>query len=134
MTRRRRHGLAALAGALLVGTAAVAGITLSGASVATPRAVGEQELPTALAGHLAQLAKTAPGNQGMANEGPASAAEAAFLQRAYPADTISLAAAARAQAAFSSAKGRPFPKGKGKKGTWISVGPSQGALPEDPVP
>ena len=133
MTRRRRHGVAALAVALLVGTAAVAGITLSGTSVATPRAAGEQELPTALAGHLAQLAKTAPGNQGMAKEGPASAADAAFLQRAYPADAIPLAAANAARTAFSSAKGRPFPSGKGNKGTWVSVGPSQALYPKTPL-
>ena len=71
----------------------------------------------------------------MAEEGPASGAEAAFLERAYPAETIS----ARRQrplraAAFSASKGRPFPAGKGKKGTWVSVGPSQALYPVDAVP
>jgi hypothetical protein len=62
------------------------------------------ELPTALAGHLDKLRQTVPGNQGMSEEGPASAAEAEFLERAYPAGVISLPAAAAARAAFTNAK------------------------------
>jgi Arc-like DNA binding domain len=130
MTRRRRHGLAALAATLLVAIAAAAGITLSGTSVAQGPDVGEQEFPTALAGHLDKLRQTVPGNQGMAEDGPAGGAEAAFLQRAYPADTISLQAAAGAQSAFASAKGRA--SGKGAKGSWVSVGPSQALYPKTP--
>jgi hypothetical protein len=92
----------------------------------------EGEFPTALAGHLDKLRQAVPGNQGMAEEGPASGAEAAFLQRAYPAETITLQAAAAARASFSASKGRPFPSGKGKKGTWVSVGPSQALYPKTP--
>ncbi len=130
MSRRRRHGIAGLAVLVLVAAAAVAGITLSGSSVAKTAVVADGEFPTALGKHLEQLAQTIPGNEGMAEEGPASGAEAAFLQRAYPAETISLAQAAASRAAFASAKGRAFPRGKGAKGTWVSVGPSQALYPK----
>lgn len=131
MTRRRRHGLVALAAGLAVMAAAVFGIALSGSG--TTEARGEAELPMALGRHLDKLRETVPGNQGMAAEGPASGSEDAFLQRAYPDDVISLAEAAAARAAFSSAKGRPFPRGKGVKGSWVSVGPSQALYPKTPL-
>jgi hypothetical protein len=131
---RRRVRLAFAAFAVLVlaaATALVAGRLTTGS---TPQAVraGGGEGPTALARHLDQLRQAVPGHQGMANEGPASAAEAAFVQRAYPADTISLAQAAGARAAFSDANGRPFPKGKGRKGTWVTYGPSEALYPFTP--
>ena len=65
----------------------------------------------------------------MAEEGPSSAAEDEFLQRAYPADTISVEQMDAARAAFAAAKGRPFPTGKGRKGSWVSVGPSEALYP-----
>jgi len=65
----------------------------------------------------------------MAEEGPSSAAEDEFLQRAYPADTISVEQMDAARAAFTATKGRPFPTGKGRKGTWVTVGPSQALYP-----
>jgi hypothetical protein len=107
----------------------VAAVVRSGSSVAKGGDV-EPEFPTALGGHLEKLREAVPGNQGMAGEGPAGAAEAAFLQRAYPDDTISLAEVAGARAAFTASKGRPFPAGKGKKGTWVSVGPSRALYPD----
>jgi hypothetical protein len=112
-----------------VAAALVAGRMTMGASTQAVRADGA-EGPTALARHLDKLRQAVPGNQGMANEGPASAAEAAFVQRAYPDDTISLAEAAGARAAFEASKGRAFPRGKGKKGTWVSVGPSRALYPD----
>ena len=133
MTRRRRHGIAGIAVVVLLAAALVAGLTVSGSPVARTGPVAGDELPMALAGHLDKLRQAVPGNQGMAEEGPASGAEAAFLQRAYPANAISLSAAAGARAAFSSAKGRPFPSGKGAKGSWVSVGPSQALYPKEPV-
>ena len=121
--------------ALLVGTAAVAGITLSGTSVATPRAVGEQEFPTALAGHLAQLAKTAPGKPG---DGRTKGRRAPRRRRSssgrIPRTPSRWRPRPRAQAAFSSAKGRPFPSGKGKQGHVGLRRPEPGPLPEDTVP
>jgi hypothetical protein len=111
--------------------AAVAGMTLAGSDPAG-QARGEAEFPTALAGHLDKLRQAVPGDQGMAREGPASAAEAAFLQRAYPEDTITLAQAAGAQTAFAAAKGRQFAGGKGAKGSWVLVGPSHALYPKTP--
>ena len=80
---------------------------------------GEGEAyPPALSRHLEELSRLLPGNQGMAEEGPGSAAEAAFMARAYPADTISVAEMDRARTAFIKAKKRAFPRGKPKPGTW----------------
>ena len=132
MTRRQRHGLTALAITVLASAAVAMLMVASGASVAKGVSAGEGEFPGALAGHLDKLRQAVPGNQGMAQEGPASAADAAFLQRAYPSDTISLAQAAGAAAAFTATKGRPFPSGKGTKGTWVSVGPSRALYPDSP--
>jgi hypothetical protein len=57
-------------------------------------ASGEADLPTALGRHLEKLIEAIPSNQGLAEEGPASDAEAAHVQRAYPADVMSLETAA----------------------------------------
>ena len=70
---------------------------------------GESEaFPPALAGHLEELSKTLPGNQGMSLEGPGSAAEAAYLARAYPSDTISVAQM-DGQVSLHRVDRRPFP-------------------------
>ncbi len=90
---------------------------------------GEAEFPTALGKHIEELSKTIPGLGGEPEEGPNSAADYAFLQRAYPADTISVANMDAARSAFSNAQGRPFPAGKGRPGTWVSVGPSEALYP-----
>ena len=89
----------------------------------------EAEFPTALGRHIEKLKEAAPGNQGIAEEGPSSAAESAFLKRAFPADTISVAQASAARNAFAASMGRPFPRGKGRKGTWVTVGPSNALYP-----
>lgn len=87
-------------------------------------------MPTGLRTHLEQLHQAVPGNGGLAPEGPWSAAEAAFLERAYPADTITIAQVDQSKVAFTASQGRPFPKGKGKKGTWVTVGPSNALYPK----
>ena len=89
----------------------------------------EAEMPTALAKHLQELQKAIPGTGGEAGEGPGSAAEAAFMQRAYPADTISVQQMDAAREAYSNIQGRPFPKGKGRPDTWVTVGPSLALYP-----
>ena len=88
----------------------------------------EPEFPTALGKHLEELSKTIPGFD-ESNEGRVSAAEAEFMARAYPADTISVTNMDTARKAFLKASGRPFPKGKGRKGSWVTVGPSQAVYP-----
>jgi hypothetical protein len=131
MQRRtlRRWSIAAgvLASTMVVGFSA---LVLNGAAPAGPEV--EAEMPTALAAHLAELKKAAPGNGGMSSEGPGGAADAAFAQRAFPDGTISLAEAAGARAAFAATKGRAFPRGKGVKGSWVTVGPSRALYPDSP--
>ncbi|MDP9283728.1 MAG: exo-alpha-sialidase [Actinomycetota bacterium] len=103
--------------AMIVG---VAHLTKSNAG-----AVGKQEFPSALARHLDQL------GQGRAHDeqGPETAAEAEFMQRAYPNESISVEQAGAASAAFASTTGRAFPRGKGRPGTWVTVGPSEALYP-----
>jgi hypothetical protein len=93
---------------------------------------GERETPPALARHLETLQKTVQSAGGEAEDGRTSAAEAAFLQRAYPDDTISVQQMDAARAAFAGQKGRPFPTGKGRPGTWVTVGPSEALYPFTP--
>ena len=81
-TRRRF-----VAGSILLALALAAGITgvaLDPSSQAVP---ARGEGPPAL-----ERFKALPGNGGMAEEGPGGAADAEFRKRAYPADTISVAA------------------------------------------
>ena len=91
----------------------------------------EAEYPTALGRYLEKQREATPGS--IVEEGPASAAEAAFQERAYPAGAISVAQMNGAAAAFSSTKGRPFPAGKGRPGTWVSVGPNEALYPGTPL-
>jgi hypothetical protein len=90
---------------------------------------GGGDLPPAIERHLEKLREPVPGDEAMMPEGPGSAAESAFLERAYPAGTISVAQVDRSKAAFGAALARPFPTGKGKKGVWTSVGPSEALYP-----
>ena len=115
-----------LAIALLGGVTAA----LIGASVRAParEARGEGALPPALAAHLAQVGLALPGNGGEPGEGPAAADEAKLAELAYPAADIPLAQIEAERAAFAKAKGKGFPKGKGKPGTWVSVGPSKSGI------
>jgi len=91
--------------------------------------MAEPEYPTELGKYLEKQREAVPGPE----EGPASAAEVAFQQRAYPADTISVAQMNEAASAFEVTKGRPFPSGKGQPGTWVSVGPNQALYPGTPL-
>lgn len=99
-----------------------------GALRSDPESNGEVG-PTALGRHMEALKQTIPGNGGEPGEGPGSAAEAEFEALAYPDNTVSIAEMDAARASFSKATGRPFPKGKGRPGTWVSVGPSQATYP-----
>lgn len=83
--------------------------------------------PKALAEHLEKLHRAVPGNGGLS--GPGTPEEEAFMFRAYPDTDIPLARITTARAAVQSAKGRPFARGKGKTGTWVTVGPSEALYP-----
>jgi hypothetical protein len=132
MSRRtlRRWSVAAgaLAATMIV---ALSAFVLNGAGPAGPAGPEvEGEMPTALAGHLDKLMEAVPGDGGMSSEGPGGGADSAFMQRAFPDTTISLAEMQGARAAFTSSKGRAFPRGKGKNGTWVSIGPSRALYPD----
>src|SRR4029453_366509 len=101
-------------GVLAVAVGAVA-LSLSGT---TPEAeTGDGDLPPLISRHLEAL----PDDGGL--EGPGGAADQAFLERSYPAGTISVAQMDTARAAYTATKSRPFPGGKGQKGTRLSAGP-----------
>src|SRR5712691_3169455 len=83
----------------------------------------------ALARHLAKLKEALPGNQGEPGEGPGAADAAAIEALAFPDTDIPLARLEGARAAFTAVKARGFPNGKGRSGTWVSVGPSTALYP-----
>ena len=117
---------------MLVVSAAVIGVNIAEKvreEHESEEARGEGEFPTALAEHLEKLRRAVPGNQGMSSEGPASAADAAFMRRAYPADTIRVAQVDRSKSAFNTAFVRPFPRGRDLTGVWTNVGPSEALYP-----
>ena len=129
MSRKRlRLGLVGLVALVLVAIAAIMG-GLRGSTSSSPAAGAEVgEMPTALANHLATLRQAMPGNQGMSEEGPGGAADAAFLERAYPDTTISVAEMNGAREAFSDVAGVPYRAGEGD-GRWETIGPSRALYP-----
>jgi hypothetical protein len=114
--------------ALIAIIAVMAGAVLYFREEAERESAVEPEFPIALGKHIEELHKAVPGLED-SREGPASAAEAEFIERAYPAETISVANMDSARAAFQKAQKRPFPKGKGRPGTWVSIGPSEALYP-----
>jgi hypothetical protein len=115
--------------AVIVCLAVIAGVALYLRGETEREQAVEPEFPTALGKHIEELSKSIPGVGGEPEEGPASAAEDAFMQRAYPNDTISVEQMADARQAFSDIKGHPFPRGKGRPDIWVSVGPNQALYP-----
>ena len=100
MSRRfaTRLGLVLAATALLTTLAAV------GARFSSSSAQGQRA-----AALIAQHLEATPGTDAADSEGPSVAADAAFLERAYPADSVSVAEINGARSAFAATKGRPFP-------------------------
>ncbi len=74
--------------AVIVCVAIIAGSVFYFRERAEREKAGEPEFPAALGKHIEELSKTIPGVPESREEGPASAAEAEFMARAYPADTI----------------------------------------------
>jgi hypothetical protein len=112
-----------LAAALAV-AGAVAILRGSGSAEAAP--ASKEELPTALAGHIDKLKQSLPGLAGMSKEGPGTAADAEFSERAYPDTTISVAEMEGARDAFAAIVG---PAGSGDGGRWRMIGPSRALYP-----
>src|ERR671937_2455111 len=126
--------------AALVGLAIAAAIVAawlrdsSSSSASAPareRVIGA-ELPPAVAQRLEAAPERGEGAETADSEGPAAMADAAFLERAYPDTTISVADVKAARSAFAAIKGRSLGKGKGGAGAWVSVGPSEALYPFTP--
>ncbi|HEX2416845.1 MAG TPA: sialidase family protein [Micromonosporaceae bacterium] len=129
MRRRPRQILIGIAVGILAVSTGVVSTHLTGAAPARNAAAGDGEMPGALGRHLELLKRSVPGNAGMAEEGPGSAADAAFLARAYPGETISIAEMDTAKGAYRKAEGRLTPGMAGGRGTWRNVGPSRALYP-----
>lgn len=84
------------------------------------------KLPTALGRHLERL-RSIPGLGGESVEGRDAEK---FFALAYPDDDIALANLEAARAAAGRLKGKAFPSGKGRPGTWAAVGPSHALYPD----
>ena len=113
---RTRRRLAVGAALLLALAAAVVGGVTRSDGVESIGARGEGELPTALGKHLDHLAKAYPGNPGLNEEGPSSAAESAFLERAFPAETISVDADGRCSCGRGRSERKALPQRQGAEG------------------
>jgi hypothetical protein len=135
---RNLVGVTALLVILIGGAALVYGLK-SGRSLAIPllkefeekeaKAGEEGNLPPAISRHLEELAKAIPGNGGEPVEGPGSYEDQQFDALAYPNSDIPLSSLEAQRSAATAIKGRGFLNGKGRKGTWVSVGPSNALYP-----
>ncbi|MFE2092788.1 hypothetical protein [Streptomyces sp. NPDC059460] len=132
MSRRRQLIAVLVAGILALSTGVVA-TYWSGTTPRVERAETGKDLD--------KLYEASPGEpleeggeEGEEGEGenPGTAGQVTFSHRAYPGDTITVKQMNGARAAYGSAKGRPFPTGKGQKGTWVTVGPKEAVYPKSP--
>jgi hypothetical protein len=131
-----------VSGASLVAGLAVAGAVATIPRIGAPPAGREQhvaglrerlavrgDVPPALSRRLERLRQALPDNGGESEDGPGGAGEWKLAALAYPADSISLSKLQTAQAAAAKLKAKGFPRGKGRNGTWVTVGPSQALYP-----
>ncbi|HEX9417269.1 MAG TPA: sialidase family protein [Gaiellaceae bacterium] len=116
----------AAAGALLMAILRSASPTAAGS---TEIAKANGEAPPALARHLEELGQAIPGNGGESSEGPGGAEAAELAALAYPDSDIPLARLETERLAAKAVKARGFPSGRGKPGTWVSIGPKNALYP-----
>jgi hypothetical protein len=84
--------------------------------------------PAAVARHMKKF-EALPGVEGMDPDGPGSADAERFMARAFPDTDIPLERIEAARSAVARLKGKDFPRGKGRPGTWVTVGPSTALYP-----
>jgi len=89
----------------------------------------EPEFPTALGKHIEKLSETIPGFGGEPEEGPGSYEDYQFEVLAYPGTDIPLSSLEAERAAVDAIAKHKLPKGKGRPGQWVSVGPSEALYP-----
>jgi hypothetical protein len=99
------------------------------ATVAATTAAPKGGKPGALRDHINKLKQAMPASGSDVIGGPGSAGDGGFVQRAYPNDDIPLTSIVAARAAARDVAGRPFPTGKGRSGTFVTVGPSDALYP-----
>jgi hypothetical protein len=92
-----------------------------------------EEGPPALSRHLERLRESIPGNLGEPAEGPGAAGDEKLAAMAYPDTDISLASVQGMHLAYTNVRGRGFPTGKGRDGTWVTVGPTDAIYPFTPL-
>ena len=139
MNRSLRQSIVAATVAAVAVTGVAVGINQAGTEPAAPSVAGEGA-PGALGAHLEKLRRAAPGGAEIL-EGPGSAAEAAFRERAYPDSTISVGKVDAAKESFqqvvaetSKLSGPQARAGKGSQSleqgaAWTNVGPSRALYP-----
>ena len=129
MTRRRKRlALSGVSALVLIAVATALAVLSAGGGSSQAAASGEAETPPALAAHLAKLKQALPGNQGMALEGPGSAAAAEYAHRSYPAPSISVSEMNTAASSATRQSTRFF-RGQGRRGQWVFAGPSEALYP-----
>ncbi|MGH3660743.1 MAG: WD40/YVTN/BNR-like repeat-containing protein [Micromonosporaceae bacterium] len=130
MSRRQRHVLIGVAVGVLTASTAIVATHFMGAQPPALAAPGEGEMPGALGRHVEKLHRAVPGDDGMSPEGPGSAAEAGFQERAYPAKTISIAEMDKAKQAYGNAEDRVPAGAADRKRSWNNIGPSRALYPK----
>jgi hypothetical protein len=130
--RRRKVRVALVVVAISALAVAVPLALTSGGGGGKATGARDGEMPTALAGHLAKLHEAIPGNGGESAEGPGSAEEQTFESLAFPAADVSAASLEGQRSAADVIAKKGFPSGKGRKGTWVSIGPSEALYPASP--
>ena len=130
MNRRLRQSVIATAAGALVVTVGVVGIN-SGGTAAPAVPSGREGVPGSLGQHLDELKQAVPGDAGMSEEGPGAAAEAAFMERAYPADTISVRKVDSSKQTFRQVlkTTRQTAARQRVADDWDNVGPSRALYP-----
>ena len=128
---RRLPLLFVLCATALIATVALAIAHLSTGEIVDPNKVpsrASRKFPGALGRHIERL-QSIPGLGGENPEGRSSADAEKFFALAYPSDDIALANLDAARAAAGRLRGKDFPSGKGRPGTWVAVGPSHALYP-----
>jgi len=128
MSRRLRAWLVALTVAALA-VSGVSGTVVYLEHQRDAHEQGEPEFPASLGKHLEKLKEAIPGKGGESAEGPGSSADAAFAERAYPGDSVSVAQMDKARAAWRKASQRKI----NPTGAWQQAGPSQALYPFSPL-
>ncbi len=125
---RKFRVLAALLACVVAAAVTLVG-TNQGQIPANRRALEtNRKMAAGLSKHLEKLRQSIPGLGGELGAGGGAEAEE-FMAMAYPDTDIPLARLQNAQAAAGRINAKNFPKGKGRPGTWVTIGPSNALYP-----